>query len=107
MAKCDKLLMSSVFVVWLVNGIVEPELCFLCVNIVHCNGQIGQNMSSKFYNILRRYHTCIKFDNQRKMLLTFDEFFFVVWHVNEIFESKLAYFDKYLSMERINKAKYV
>ena len=33
--------------------------------------------------------------------------FFVVWHVNEIFEPKLAYFDKYLSMERINKAKYV
>ena len=28
-AKCDKLLMSSVFVVWLVNDIVEPELCFL------------------------------------------------------------------------------
>ena len=33
--------------------------------------------------------------------------FFVVWHVNEIFESKLAYFDKYLSMERMTKTKYV
>ena len=28
-AKCYKLLMSSVFVVWLVNDIVEPELSFL------------------------------------------------------------------------------
>ena len=33
--------------------------------------------------------------------------FFVVWHVNEIFEPKLAYFDKYLSMERMNKITYV
>ena len=33
--------------------------------------------------------------------------FFVVWHVNENFETKLAYFDKYLSMERLNKTKYV
>ena len=31
----------------------------------------------------------------------------MVWHVNEIFEPKLAYFDKYLSMERMNKTKYV
>ena len=33
--------------------------------------------------------------------------FIVVWHVNEIFEPKLAYFYKYLSMERMNKTKYV
>ena len=33
--------------------------------------------------------------------------FFVVWHVNENFEPKLAYFDKYLSMERLNKTTYV
>ena len=31
----------------------------------------------------------------------------MVWHVNENFEPKLAYFDKYLSMERLNKTKYV
>ena len=31
--------------------------------------------------------------------------FLVVWHVNEIFEPKLAYFHKYLSMERMNKKK--
>ena len=31
----------------------------------------------------------------------------MVWHVNEIFEPKLAYFHKYLSMERMNKTKYV
>ena len=31
----------------------------------------------------------------------------MVWHVNEIFETKLAYFDKYMSMERMNKTKYV
>ena len=31
----------------------------------------------------------------------------MVWHVNEIFEPKLAYFQKYLSMERMNKTKYV
>ena len=33
--------------------------------------------------------------------------FFVVWHVNEIFEPKLIYFHKWLSMERMNKTKYV
>ena len=32
---------------------------------------------------------------------------FVVWHVNEMFEPKLAYFHKYLSMERMNKTVYV
>ena len=31
----------------------------------------------------------------------------MVWHVNEIYETKLAYFHKYLSMERMNKTKYV
>ena len=31
----------------------------------------------------------------------------MVWHVNEIFEPKLAYFHKYLSLERMNKTKYV
>ena len=31
----------------------------------------------------------------------------MVWHVNKIFEPKLAYFHKYLSMERMNKKKYV
>ena len=31
--KCCKLLMSSVFVVWLVNDINELELSFLCNNI--------------------------------------------------------------------------
>ena len=34
-------------------------------------------------------------------------YFFVVWHVNEIFETKLAYFHKYLSLERMSKTKYV
>ena len=34
-------------------------------------------------------------------------YFFVVWHVNEIFEPKLAYFHKYLSTERTNKTIYV
>ena len=33
--------------------------------------------------------------------------FFVVWHVNVIFEPKLAYFDKYLSLERMKKKTYV
>ena len=32
---------------------------------------------------------------------------FVVWPVNNIFEPELAYFDKYLSMERMNMTKYV
>ena len=32
---------------------------------------------------------------------------FVVWHVNEIFEPKLAWVHKYLSIERMNKTKYV
>ena len=31
---------------------------------------------------------------------------FLDWHINEIFEPKLAYFHKYLSMERMNKTKY-
>ena len=33
--------------------------------------------------------------------------FFVFWHVNENFEPNMDYFDKYLSMERLNKTKYV
>ena len=79
--------------------------CLFCNNIFHYKGQIGQNMSSKIYNILRQYHICIKFDNQRKakcckILMSS---FFVVWHVYEIFEPKLAYFHKYLSMEMMNK----
>ena len=63
-------------------------------------------MSSKIYNILRRYHICIKFDNAKCCNFLMSSFF-VVWHVNEIFEPKLAYFHKYLSMERMNKTKYV
>ena len=66
-AKCCKLLTSSVFVVWLVNNIVELEVFFCCYNVFHWKGPIGPNMSSKIY-ILRQYHICIKFDNQRKML---------------------------------------
>ena len=31
----------------------------------------------------------------------------MVWPVNNIFEPKLAYFDKYLSMERMNETKLV
>ena len=31
----------------------------------------------------------------------------MVWPVNEIFEPKMTYFHKYLSMERMNKTKYV
>ena len=66
--KCYKLLMSSVFVVWLLNDINELELSFFCNNIFHQKGQIGQNMSSKIYNILRWYHIFVHFDIQRKML---------------------------------------
>ena len=59
----EKLLMSCVFVVWFVNDIVK-----LLVGIFHWEGELGQNVSSKVYNILRRYHICIKFDNQLEML---------------------------------------
>ena len=31
----------------------------------------------------------------------------MVWHVSNIFGPQPAYFDKYLSMERMNKTKYV
>ena len=33
--------------------------------------------------------------------------FFVVWHVHDIFEPKLASFHKYLSMEMMNKTECV
>ena len=33
--------------------------------------------------------------------------FFVVWHVHDIFEPKLALFHKYLSMEMMNKTECV
>ena len=52
-AKCYKHLMSSVFVVWLLNDINELELSFFSNKIFHQKGQIGQNMSIKIYNILR------------------------------------------------------
>ena len=67
-AKSYKLLRSSVFVDWLVNDINELELFVFCNNIFHKKLQIGQNMSSKIYNILRRYHIFVHFDIQRKML---------------------------------------
>ena len=51
-AKCYNFLMSSVIVVWLVNDINERTV-FFCNKIFHQKGQIGQNMSSKIYNILR------------------------------------------------------
>ena len=35
-AKCCKLLMGSVFEVWLANDIVEFEQSFFCINIFHC-----------------------------------------------------------------------
>ena len=31
----------------------------------------------------------------------------MVWHGHEIFEPKLAYFHKYMSMEMMNKTEYV
>ena len=52
-AKCYKLFMSFVFVIWLLNDINELELSFFCNKIFHQKGQIGQNMSLKIYNILR------------------------------------------------------
>ena len=64
-------------------------------------------MSSIIYNILRQYQICIKFDNQRKMFKLLMCSFFVVWHVHDIFALKLASFHKYLSMEMMNKTKYV
>ena len=59
--------MSSVSVDWLENDINELELSF-CNNIFHKKLQIGQNMSSIIYNVLRRYHIFVHFDIQRKML---------------------------------------
>ena len=67
--------------------------CLFCNNIFHEKVQIGQNMSSKIYRILRRYLT-----NNANCCNFYMSSFFVVWHVNEIFEPKLAYFHKYLSM---------
>ena len=48
------------------NDIVKLELSF-CNIVLHWKGPIGPNKSEKIY-ILRQYHICIKFDNQRKML---------------------------------------
>ena len=48
--KSYKLLMSSVFVVWLLNGINKLELSFFVI-IFHQKGQIWLNMSSYIYNI--------------------------------------------------------
>ena len=45
--------------------------CLFCNNVFHWKGPIGPNMSPKIYNILRQYHICIKFDNQRKMFVLF------------------------------------
>ena len=52
-AKCYKLSMSSVFMVWLVNDINELKLSFFCNKIFHQKEQIEQNMCLKIYNILR------------------------------------------------------
>ena len=42
--------------------------CLFCNNVFHWKVPIGSDKSEKIYNILRQYHVCIKFDNQRKML---------------------------------------
>ena len=67
-AKCYKLLMSSVFVVWLLNDINELELSFFVIISFNRKDKQGKNMSLKIYNILRWYHTFVHFDIQRKML---------------------------------------
>ena len=36
--------------------------CLFCNNVFHWKGAIGPNMSSKVYNILRRYLIFITFD---------------------------------------------
>ena len=59
--------MSSVFVDWLVNDIVELELSFL-YKYLSLERTKGAKFVFQIYNILRRYQFCIKFDNQRKML---------------------------------------
>ena len=87
-----KLLMSYVFVFWLVNDIVELELFFFCIHIFQWKGQIGQNMSSKINDILRRYHICIKVDSQRQCYKLFMSSFFVVWLVDDIVELELSFF---------------
>ena len=57
------------------NEIFEPKLAYFhkYLSMEKMNKTkyvlgIYNNMSSKIYNILRRYHICIKSDNQRKML---------------------------------------
>ena len=46
-AKCNNLLMSSVFVVWLVNYIVELELSFM-YTYLSLEGEIGKMSLQKF-----------------------------------------------------------
>ena len=64
-------------------------------------------MSSKIYNILPRYHICIKVDKQRKCYKHFVSSFFVVWLINDIVELELSIWYKYLLLERTNREKYV
>ena len=46
--------------VWHVNEVFELKTVFF-INIFHWKGQIGQNISSKIYNFLRQYYSCITF----------------------------------------------
>ena len=57
-AKCYKLLMSSVFVVWLLNDINELELSFFCNKIFHQKGQIGKNMPKNLQHFALISHFC-------------------------------------------------
>ena len=75
-AKCYKLLMSSVFVVWLLNEINELELSFFVILSFNRKDKKGKICLQKNNNILRWYHIFVHFDIQRKMLLTFNEFCF-------------------------------
>ena len=68
-AKCYKLLMSSVFVVWLVREIFEPKLAYFHKYLsMEMMNKTEYVLGISNANILRQYHICIKFDNQRKML---------------------------------------
>ena len=64
-------------------------------------------MSSKIYNILLEYHICIKLTINAKCCKLLMCSFFMVWHVHDIFEPKLASFHNYLSMEMMNKTECV
>ena len=90
-AKCYNFLMSSVFVVWLVNDIKQLELSFFCNNIFHWKGQMGKICLQKFTTFCVDITFWYILTVNAKCCKHLTSSVFVVRFVNDIVELELSF----------------